>query len=237
MRRLIGAVALCFVAVPAGAQDWNNLATSEAMNQVHATMCQHMIVNPAEEGGSRRPLPPRPTTVVDAAYPVDRVVRRDVEQRLVAAVARKDETAGEQLSATFARHDLIGMADRALASLGLRSGNVIDSVTIYRLAMWGAAHGLTVPPPRASITGARRQTAAGFHLTGAGLDTAAGRQRFSETLLYQAILMDLASEQAQKDGDQATIGALRESARQALRATGIDPDRMRLTADGFVPLS
>lgn len=235
MRRLIATVALCFVAMPAAAQDWNNLATSEAMNQVHATMRQHMIVNPAEEGEPRRSSTRRPAAVVDAAYPVDRAIRRDVERRLVATVAQKDKAAGEQLSATFARHDLISMADRALASLGLRSGNVIDAVTIYRLAMWGAAHGLTTPPPKASITGARRQTAAGFDLSGAGLDTAARRQQFSETLLYQAILMDLASEQAQKEGDQATIGALRKSAHQALRATGIDPDRMRLTANGFTP--
>ena len=234
MRRLIATVALCFVAMPAAAQDWNNLATSEAMNQVHATMRQHMIVNPAEERGTPRPATPGPSAAIDPAYPVSRAVRREVEQNLAAAVARKNKEAGRQLAATFARHDLIAMADRTLSSFGLRSGNVIDAVTIYRIAMWGAAKGLTTPPPRPSITGARQQAAARFDLAGAGLDTPARRQQFSETLLYQAILMDMASEQAQKDGDHQTIAALREAARQALRASGIDPDRTRLSARGFV---
>lgn len=40
---------------PAVAQDWNNLAASEATNQVHATMRQHMIVNPSEESEANSP--------------------------------------------------------------------------------------------------------------------------------------------------------------------------------------
>lgn len=232
MRVLLALLALPLLVSPAAAQDWNNLAASEAMNQVHATMRQHMIVNPSEESGSRPA--PRARARIDSAYPVDRNVRRNVQQNLVAAVSQRDRAAGAELSATFARHDLIAMADRALSSLGLRSGDVVDAVTIYRLAMWGAAKGLTTPPPRASIAGARAQTASTFDLAAAALDTPARRQAFSETLLYQAILMDLASEHAQKSGDRATIEALSRSARQALIASGLDPARMQLTGRGFI---
>ncbi|MGE4322285.1 MAG: DUF6683 family protein [Sphingobium sp.] len=231
MRLFIALMVVPLFAAPAAAQDWNNLAASEAMNQVHATMRQHMIVNPAEERSSG--AQPRPRSPGTTAYTVDRTVRRGVQQSLVTAVARQNQDAGRELAATFARHDLIAMADRALSALGLRSGDVIDAVTIYRLAMWGAAKGLTTPPPRASITGARRQTASTFNLAAANLNTAAQRQQFSETLLYQAILMDIASEEAQKSGDQATIQALGTSARRALLASGLDPDRMRLTDRGF----
>ncbi|AGH51458.1 DUF6683 family protein [Sphingobium scionense] len=234
MRVLAAFLALPLFATPAAAQDWNNLAASEAMNQVHATMRQHMIVNPAEEGeNGARGTPPAPARM-DATYRVDPNVRRTVQQKLVAAVTRQNEAAGEELSATFARHDLIAMGDRALSSFGLRSGDVIDAVTIYRLAMWGAAKGLTTPPPRSAITGARMQTASTFDLAAARLDTPARRQEFAETLLYQAILMDLASEQAQKSRDQVTIDALGRSARQALVASGLNPDRMQLTSRGFI---
>ena len=233
MRIFYALAALPLLVTPAAAQDWNNLAASEAMNQVHATMRQHMIVNPSEEEeGSNRPSPRAPSRG-DPTYSVDRMVRRHVEQNLVAAVSRENAAAGEELSAAFSRHDLIAMADRALSSLGLRSGNVIDAVTIYRLAMWGAAKGLTTPPPRASVVAARQQTASTFDLTGAGLDTPPRRQQFSETLLYQAILMDLASEKAHKSRDQDTIAALRNAARRALVASGLDPDRIALTAQGF----
>lgn len=236
MRKCLPMILLSCVAAPAAAQDWNNLAVSEAMNQVHASMRQNMIVNPAEEESGRTAPGTTGVTRIDPAYRVDPSVRRGVQQRLVAAVATKDKAASEELEATFARHDLIAMADRALGALGLRSGNVIDAVTIYRLAMWGAAKGLTTPPPRATTVGARHQVASTFNLSGAGLDTAERRQQFAETLLYQAILVDLASEDAQKRNDQVALTALRSAARKAMVDSGIEPDRTQLTAQGFVPV-
>ena len=238
MRIILTTLVFPFLSVPAAAQDWNNLAASEAMNQMHATMRQHMIVNPGEAKGagpSRSSPGEDAPGRIDPLYPVDDAVRRDVQRNLVAAVARRDKAAGRELSAAFARHDLIAMADRALSPLGLRSGNVVDAVTIYRLAMWGAAKGLTTPPPRASIAGARRQVASTFDLAGAGLHAPARRQQFSETLLYQAVLMDIASEKARKDNDRRTIGDIGQAAHRALIASGIDPDAMQLTAAGFVP--
>lgn len=233
MRNLLAVMTLLFVVTPATAQDWNNLATSEAMNQVHATMRQHMIVNPSKKEEARSRPRTRVPARIDPVYLVDRAARRGVQQNLVEAVARRDEAAGQELSATFARHDLIAMADRALSAFGLRSGNVIDAVTIYRLAMWGAAKGLTTPPNPTSITGARRQVAATFDLAGAGLQAPMRKQQFSETLLYQAVLIDLASEEAHKSNNQAAIRDIRRAARKALVDSGIDPDQMQLTADGF----
>jgi len=224
-----------WLATPAAAQDWNNLATSEAMNQVHATMRQHMIVNPHEQDDDQPPRRSADRAHIDPAYDVDPAIRRGVQQQLIADVSRQHAAAGEELAQVFARHDLIAMMDQAVASMGLRSGNVIDAVTIYRLALWGAAKGLTVPQPQLSVAGLRAQTQASFDLAGAGLDNAQKRQQFAETLLYQAVLMDLASEQAHKSGDQAAIRALTQGARQALIASGIDPDHMDLTGQGFVP--
>ena len=238
MRIILAALAFPLFAAPAAAQDWNNLAASEAINQMHATMRQHMIVNPADGEEESPPGQTRPRAAapvrIDPLYPVDRAVRRGVQQNLVAAVARRNKAAGEELSVAFARHDLIAMADRALSAFGLRSGNVLDSVTIYRLAMWGAAKGLTTPPPPTSIAGARRQVASTFDLAGAGLQLHARRQQFSETLLYQAVLMDIASEKAQKNNDQVAMRDIRLAARKALAASGIDPDAMRLGPSGFV---
>lgn len=126
------------------------------------------------------------------------------------------------------------MVDRALSAFGLRSGNVIDAVAIYRLGMWGAAKGLTTPPPGKSIIGARRQVASTFDLAGAGLDTPVRRQQSADTLLYQAVLIDLASEEAHKTNNQAAIRAIQLAVRTALIDSGIDPDRSRLTAEDFI---
>jgi hypothetical protein len=134
MRIFLSIFLLPFLAVPAAAQDWNNLAASEAMNQMHASMRQHMIVNPSEVGEKGGAPKSRAVVRIDPSYPVDAAVRRRVQQQLVSAVAVRNKAAGAELAATFARHDLIAMADRALSSLGLRSGNVVDAVTIYRLA-------------------------------------------------------------------------------------------------------
>ena len=59
------------------------------------------------------------------------------------------------------------------------------------------------------------------------------KQQFPETLLYQVVLIDLASEEAHKSNNQAATRDIRLAARKALVDSGIDPDQMQLTTDGF----
>lgn len=228
---------MILITAPASAQDWNNLATSEAINQAHAAMRQNMIVNPAEDGNWEEDSP---TSIrrsdFNHSYRTDMSVRREVQAGLVANVASQNKEAASQLAATFARHDLIAMGDRAFASLGLKSGNVMDAIAVYRLSMWGAANELSTPPHREIVAGIKQQIIETIDLSEAGLDTPEDKQRFSETLLYQAILMDLAMEQAIKAGNTTEKNKIRQAARRALLESGINPDGVYLTRNGFTPI-
>ncbi|WP_428156191.1 hypothetical protein [Brevundimonas sp.] len=225
------------LAGPVRAQDYafQGFAASDAMNQMQAASRDAMVGSSGTEASSRSVRAPAETASV--TYRVDPSVRRGVEQRIVEAVSRRDPTGAQQLSAAFRQRDFVQLFDRGVSRFGLRSGNVVDATAAYWLAMWGAANDQREPYSRTQAQAVRAQVASGFDFSRAGLRTSAQRQEYAETLIYQAMLLDSAVDEAQRAGRTDDVRTLGDEAQRQMRAAGMDLRRLRLTDRGFVPIA
>lgn len=228
------------------AQDYpfQGLSTSFAINELHGA-----VLNSAQrddDAGSRRASPGNAAGASRAAgsapgvsarvnlYTPSPVVRRQVEAQVTQAVASKDPAAARQLADALRKQDFIALFDQALRPMGLQSGNVVDVLTAYWLAMWGAANDYRGPPARADVQAVRAQVANSFDASRAGLTTDAKRQEFAETLILRAVLMDSAVDTAQKSGKAGVVKQLGDAAQRELLQNGIDLRSLDFTSRGLV---
>ncbi|MDQ8029325.1 MAG: hypothetical protein REJ23_11405 [Brevundimonas sp.] len=234
-------------ASPVRAQDFpfQGLAQMDAMNTLHANVRDQTLrasgadTTPRQWRGQSRsdtatptPAPARPA---DLAFRRDPAVTRQVQAELVQTVSRSAPEAGQEIATLFRSADPISTASPALRRFGLDTGNVVDAVALYYLAMWGAANNFEETMTTTQARGARAHVARAVNFDGMGLNTPAARQRFAETLIYQALLMDAAIEQAQDSGDAAAQRTLSDAAHGQMRRMGLDMRRLQITGEGFVP--
>lgn len=236
---------------PVRAQDFpfQGFAAMDAMNTLHANVRDatlrasgadntprqwRRIPRDQRHGGtSTSASAPAPTS--DMGFRRDPGVTRDVQTELVRTVSRTAPEAGEEMATLFEGADPIDAASPFFRSHGLDTANVVDAVTIYHLAMWGVANNQEARMTREQARGARADVARSVDFDGMGLATPASRQRFSETLIYQALLMDAAIERAQNDGDRAMQQTLSDAAHRQMLNLGLDMRRLAITGEGFVP--
>ena len=229
------------------AQDYpfQGLSTSFAINELHGA-----VLNSAQQqdndADSRRTSPGNTAGASRATGPASRgsaranlytpspMVRKQVEAQVTQAVASKDPAAARQLADALRKQDFIALFDQALRPMGLQSGNVVDVLTAYWLAMWGAANDYRGPPERADVQAVRAQVANSFDASRAGLTTDAKRQAFAETLILRAVLMDSAVDTAQKSGKADVVKQLGDAAQRELLQNGIDLRSLDFTSRGLV---
>jgi hypothetical protein len=233
----------------AQAQDYpfQGFAAMDAMNTLHANVLDQTLRasgadnTPRQWRGRSRsdadaatptPAPARPA---DLAFRRDPAVTRQVQAEFVRTISRSAPEAGQEIETLFRSADPISTASPALRRFGLDTGNVVDAVALYYLAMWGAANNHEETMTTAQARGARAHVARAVNFDRMGLNTPAARQRFAETLIYQALLMDAAIEQAQDSGDAAAQRTLSDAAHGQMRLMGLDMRRLQITGEGFVP--
>lgn len=232
-------------ASPVRAQDYpfQGLAAMDAMNTLHANVRDQTLRasgadnTPRQWRGQSRPdrAAPAPVSAPDLAFRRDPAVTRQVQAELVRAVSRSAPEAGQEIATLFRSADPITAASPAFRRFGLDTGNVVDAVAIYYLAMWGAANNQQASMTAAQARGARAHVSRAVDFDGMGLTTPAARQRFAETLIYQGLLMDAAMERAQTDGDAAMQRALSDAAHAQMRRMGLDMRSLQVTSEGFTP--
>lgn len=232
-------------ASPVRAQDYpfQGLAAMDAMNTLHANVLDQTLRasgadnTPRQWRGRSRSndAAPAPARAPDLAFRRDPAVTRQVQAELVRAVSRSAPEAGQEIATLFRSADPIASASPAFRRFGLDTGNVVDAVAIYYLAMWGAANNQQASMTAAQARGARAHVSRAVDFEGMGLTTPAARQRFAETLIYQGLLMDAAMERAQTDGDTAMQRTLSDAAHAQMRRTGLDMRSLQVTGEGFVP--
>jgi hypothetical protein len=86
----------------------------------------------------------------------------------------------------------------------------------------------------AQARGARAHVARTVNFAGMGLNSAAARQRYADSLIYQGLLMDSALEQAQAKKDTAQQRILADAAQGQMKRMGMDMRRLTITDQGFV---
>lgn len=241
----LACLTLMIAAAPALAQDyaWQGFAAADAMNTLH-----HNLLNRTNEAAQerrdraagRRPAarPAQPPSVPanQLTFRRDPAVTRVVHADLVKRVSGKDANAGRVLSQELVRRDPLTVATPIFRRFGLDTGNVVDATAIYFMGMWGVANNVQNQMSLDQARGARAHVARAVNFAGMGLNTPAARQRYAEGLLYQAILMDMAIEQAQQQKNAAHQRVLADAAHRHMTQAGLDMRKVDLTAAGFVPL-
>lgn len=230
------------------AQDYpfQGFGAMDAMNTLHANVLdQTLRASGADNtprqwrGRSRSDAPataaPAPARPADLAFRRDPAVTRQVQAEFVRTISRSAPEAGQEIETLFRSADPITAASPAFRRFGLDTGNVVDAVAIYYLAMWGAANNQEATMTADQARGARAHVARAVNFSGMGLNTPAARQRFAETLIYQGLLMDAAMERAQTDGDTAMQRTLSNAAHGQMQRMGLDMRALRITGEGFVP--
>lgn len=231
----------------ARAQDYmfQGFAAMDAMNTLHANVLDQTLRASGADNtprqwrgrsGSDAPAAtPTPTRPQDLAFRRDPAVTRQVQAEFVRTISRSAPEAGQEIETLFRSADPITAASPAFRRFGLDTGNVVDAVAIYYLAMWGAANNQEATMTTAQARGARAHVARAVNFGGMGLNTPAARQRFAETLIYQGLLMDAAIDRAQTDGDTALQRTLSDAAHGQMQRLGLNMRSVRITGDGFVP--
>lgn len=243
----LACLTLLIAASPAVAQDyaWQGFAAADAMNTLH-----HNLLNRTNEAAQerrdkaagRRPAPrsatppSRPTSLPanQLTFRRDPAVTRTVHADLVRRVSSKDAVAGRALSEELVRRDPVTVATPIFRRFGLDTGNVVDATAIYFMGMWGVANNVQAQMSPAQARGARAHVARAVNFAGMGLDTPAARQRYADGLLYQAILIDGAIEQAQNRKDVAQQRVLSDTAHNQMAKLGLDMRKVTLTDQGFI---
>lgn len=168
------------------------------------------------------------------AYRVNPAVRRRVENLLVEAASRQGAGQASEMRRVIDSQDAMTIFNRGFGYAGLRTGNAVDALTGYWLVTWGVANDRRTPFTRAEVQAVKKQVISGAVLSRAGLDSSDKLQEFSETLIYQTLILDTALERAQGSDDTAAIRSLGDVSVSQMRGLGIDLRRLRLTDQGFV---
>ncbi len=150
----------------------------------------------------------------------------------VARSRAADPAGADALEQSFAGTDVIGAIGAAMRQAGLDKNNMADAYAVWAVNAWSAAHGDLSETPPATLRAVADQVALAFLNTPdlAGADDAA-KQQLAETLLVQAALISANAEAAA--GDAALSRQVARAVRQGASASGLDLDRIRLTATGF----
>lgn len=153
--------------------------------------------------------------------------------KFVARTRARSPAQAAPLQQMLSSPDIIGQIGEAVAPLGLLANNVADAYALYWISAWNGANGIETPPDHVQIQAVRRQAAAALSarpdITGADN---AFKQEMAEGLLLQSLLIDQTIAGAK--ADPATLAQVATAIRQGASATGLELDRMDLTANGFV---
>jgi hypothetical protein len=124
--------------------------------------------------------------------------------------------------------DFESVFDSAMNKHGLRSGNMVDTMTGYWLTMWSVVHRSSIPS-RNGIEGVRAQMAALAEQSGINNVRDEDKQRESQKLIWKMVLVLGAQRQPGMDLNGLSV----EVNRNAMR-DGMDLSRMMVTGEGFV---
>ena len=156
-------------------------------------------------------------------------IKRFADQR-----RRMDARGAREFEAALSAPDFFPKLDQELAKYGLRTDNLEDVYTLWRINTWQAAHGESGDPSQRAVNAAKAQSERAFAGSSSLMSASdAAKQEIADNLLFQAIIFGTATEQVR--GQPAQQRALAQVARSVARQVGEDVDGVILTDQGFAP--
>jgi hypothetical protein len=160
-------------------------------------------------------------------YRVNAKVSDQVKQTIL-GIATKHARNPDGVRKLIQPQDVNNLFDQLMAKHGLRSSNLVDSITAYWLTNWMVVNRTTMPD-RATVDGVRAQMMAAAHKSGYGSRDDGFNQRESELLMWQSILL-LASYQ---NPDMDKVGLSKEI-NSNIKRQGMDMSQFTVNKNGFV---
>jgi hypothetical protein len=189
----------------------------------------YAIRGSARAASPANPASPNPVRSIDFAianYQVSPTVTDEVRRRLRDGLSRVSNSQAQQQ--LVSQIDFESVFDSAMNKYGLRSGNMIDTMTGYWLTMWSIVH-RTSMPNRSAIEGVRAQMAAIAKQSGIATVRSEDKQRESQKLIWQMVLALGAQRQPGMNLKDLSMEVNRTAVRQ-----GMDLSLMMVTNEGFV---
>lgn len=156
------------------------------------------------------------------------------QQQIVDAYKAQSPQAGAEIEQVFAQ-DILGILAPELKRMGLDSQDMVDMTAAYWVLAWEASHGIanTKTDP-ALMQGARRQLA-GVMAKNPDLAKLSERDRqdLGDTMLLQALLIDLRMQAAAKAGAAQTKQMSDVIYGEASKLLNVDLRKIALTNAGF----
>lgn len=179
--------------------------------------------------------PNRPAApIADPAltYTPDPSLSERTRTAMIETVSRTNPALRAQVQQAFAGDAILKTFDRFMSTLGYSSRNVADDMAMLLLVSWEIATGGTATASQ--ISGADRQIHSVFsHSTPLLTLSNAQRQEMAEQIAYQVVLGSAAKREYVRNGNQAQLANLRETAASLMRQQGFDLRNLQLTEQGF----
>lgn len=165
-------------------------------------------------------------------------VRAEVRASLIDGLSGGKPDLRSKLEQALGGDAVLKQFDRLLQNYGYSSTNIADVMTAYSIIAWEVVNGADASHNMEGIRSVNAQLR-GALLSNARLSQLADeqKQRIAEVMAYQTVLAAALSQRMIRDNNQSGLQQLRTQVRQAALQWGDDPQRLRLTARGFVRTS
>lgn len=176
---------------------------------------------------------PASTNSANLNYLPSLQLRKGNYAKFVEITRANDPIAAADLETLFASTDVVATIGDGLQSYELRIDNLADVYTVYWITAWEAANRIKIPSSKAQSQAVQKQVVSALRTVKA-LQTAtdAMKQELAESLLVQAVIMEVGVEQANANPElQQKISA---AIKQGARTVGLDLEAVTLTETGFV---
>jgi hypothetical protein len=160
-------------------------------------------------------------------YRVNAAVAEQVKTLAIRAATAKASNP-ERVRTLIEQQDVEKLFDNLMDKHGLRSGNLVDSITAYWLTNWMVVNQSSMPD-RLTVNGVRTQMMAAAHQSGYSKRDDAYKQRESEIMMWQTILLLASYQNAQMDKPSLSKEINNNTKRQ-----GMDMSLYTVTKNGFV---
>lgn len=136
------------------------------------------------------------------------------------------------LEKLFAEQDVMALVEAELRKVGLTRTNLADAYAVWWTSAWLGVQGRNEDLPRAQMQAVKRQAVnAMLAMPQVLVLDDAGKQRFAEDLLIQAMLIGASVDAAKEE--PALMGRTKAAIEKGARAAGVDLSALALGNDGF----
>lgn len=177
--------------------------------------------------------PARTVRPTDFVFPVSQPARTATLNAIVDGLSKDNPAGRRELQAALIDQNIFAVLDTAIQKYGLRTNNLADAYTLYWISSWEAAHNSMQGESSPAQVKAVKAQVVDFLSNVDALHTmkVADKQQLSDTLLVNAVLLEMIGESAKADPQFQELRS--QAGRSGAAAFGLIVDGVTLTESGF----